>query len=55
MIAIAEEFTSSAGIEVYHEIHRGKFSFAAHIIRGYLPDCTILAFLLYLLKQSIII
>lgn len=38
VIAIAEAFTSSTGIEVCHEIHRGKFSFAAHITHDYLHE-----------------
>lgn len=36
LIAIAEKFSKESGIEVLHETHRGKFSFAAHITKQYL-------------------
>ncbi|MGC4233629.1 MAG: sugar phosphate isomerase/epimerase [Niabella sp.] len=38
IIAIAQNFESTTGIAVCHEVHRGKFSFAAHITRDYLQD-----------------
>ena len=36
LIKEAEKFTKETGIPVYHETHRNKFSFAAHITQQYL-------------------
>lgn len=36
LIEAAAQLTASAGIDVYHETHRGKFSFAAHVTADYL-------------------
>lgn len=36
LIELAEAFAQRSGIPVYHETHRNKFSFAAHIAREYL-------------------
>ncbi|CAN5501095.1 hypothetical protein BH11BAC3_BH11BAC3_28430 [soil metagenome] len=36
LISIADHLSSSTGIPVYHETHRGKFSFAAHITKEFL-------------------
>ncbi len=36
LLAAAEEVAAATGIPVYHETHRGKFSFAAHIMAAYL-------------------
>ncbi|RYE37312.1 MAG: sugar phosphate isomerase/epimerase [Sphingobacteriaceae bacterium] len=36
LINVADEFTARTGIQVYHETHRNKFSFAAHITKAYL-------------------
>ena len=36
LIAAAAEIAAATGIPVYHETHRGKFSFAAHITAAYL-------------------
>ena len=36
LIRLAEEFTQSTGIPVYHETHRNKFLFAAHVAKEYL-------------------
>ncbi len=44
LIGQAREIEEQTGIPVLHETHRGKFSFAAHITRGFLealPDCRI--------------
>ena len=41
MIDVATAYADRSGIPVYHETHRGKFSFAAHITKKYLqklPD-----------------
>lgn len=38
LINIAFEFTHATGIQVVHETHRGKFSFAAHITRKFLES-----------------
>jgi sugar phosphate isomerase/epimerase len=36
LIDITINYTKSSGVEVYHETHRNKFPFAAHITRDYL-------------------
>ncbi len=36
LIEAAKTFTKQTGIEVYHETHRNKFSFAAHVTKEYL-------------------
>lgn len=36
IIGIAENFSEASGIDVVHETHRNKFSFAAHITKEYL-------------------
>jgi sugar phosphate isomerase/epimerase len=36
MIGIAENFSEANGIDIVHETHRNKFSFAAHITKEYL-------------------
>ncbi len=36
LINIAEEISKETGIAIYHETHRGKWSFAAHVTRAYL-------------------
>lgn len=36
LIAIADEIAVASGIPVYHETHRGKFSYAAHVMHAYL-------------------
>lgn len=36
LIDVASDYTNRTGIPVYHETHRGKFSFAAHITKEYL-------------------
>ena len=36
LLAIAAGIASETGIAVYHETHRGKFSFAAHVTQQYL-------------------
>lgn len=38
LIAVAKNFSSQSGICVVHETHRNKFSFAAHVTRGYLEE-----------------
>jgi|SRR6218665_51261 len=38
LIGAAGKLTASTGIDVYHETHRGKFSFAAHITADYLRE-----------------
>ena len=41
LIDVASEYTNRTGIPVYHETHRGKFTFASHITKEYLqkiPD-----------------
>lgn len=44
LIQIASEVSQQHGVKIIHEIHRGKFSFAAHITADYLnrlPDLRI--------------
>lgn len=36
IINIAAELTAKTGIEIYHETHRGRFAFAAHVTGDYL-------------------
>jgi sugar phosphate isomerase/epimerase len=36
LIQVAENFSEKTAIPVYHETHRNKFSFAAHITKAYL-------------------
>jgi sugar phosphate isomerase/epimerase len=36
LIDVAVEHTKQTGVEVYHETHRNKFPFAAHITKDYL-------------------
>jgi sugar phosphate isomerase/epimerase len=36
LIEIAAKIVTDTGVEVIHETHRGKFSFAAHVTREYL-------------------
>ena len=36
LIDLTVDYTKSTGIEVYHETHRNKFAFAAHITKEYL-------------------
>jgi sugar phosphate isomerase/epimerase len=36
LIDLTVDYTKSTGVEVYHETHRNKFAFAAHITRDYL-------------------
>lgn len=41
LIDLASRFSERTGTPLYHETHRGKFSFAAHIVKQYLdriPD-----------------
>ncbi len=38
LIAMADQISSESGIPIYHETHRGKFSFAAHEMKKYLED-----------------
>ena len=41
IIDVASDYTKRTGVPVYHETHRAKFSFAAHITKEYLqkiPD-----------------
>lgn len=38
LIDLAEAWAGSTGIPVYHETHRNKFSFAAHIVKEYLSS-----------------
>jgi len=38
LIAAAAEVAGATGVPVYHETHRGKFSFAAHITAAYLQE-----------------
>ncbi|WP_029275582.1 hypothetical protein [Pedobacter borealis] len=40
LIGAARGFTGDTGIKVYHETHRNKFSFAAHITKDYLQRIT---------------
>lgn len=34
--AICEQFSQETGIPVYHETHRNKFAYAAHVVKAYL-------------------
>ncbi len=36
LIKAAEKFAEETGVPIYHETHRNKFSFAAHITKEYL-------------------
>jgi sugar phosphate isomerase/epimerase len=36
LIDLAQNFANKTGISVFHETHRGKFSFAAHVTHDYL-------------------
>jgi sugar phosphate isomerase/epimerase len=36
LIDLAVAYTQSSGVEVYHETHRSKFAFAAHVTKEYL-------------------
>ncbi|MEO8852645.1 MAG: sugar phosphate isomerase/epimerase [Ginsengibacter sp.] len=36
LILAAERFAEANGVEIYHETHRNKFSFAAHVTKEYL-------------------
>jgi len=36
LIDLTVDYTKSSGVEVYHETHRNKFAFAAHITKEYL-------------------
>lgn len=36
LIAVAGRITSETGVAILHETHRGKFSFAAHVMQNYL-------------------
>ncbi len=38
LIAAAAQVAADTGVAVYHETHRGKFSFAAHITHAYLQQ-----------------
>ena len=41
LIDVAANHTKNTGVEVYHETHRNKFAFAAHVTKQYLeriPD-----------------
>tara|TARA_R110002049_G_scaffold232088_2_gene404632 strand:+ start:1253 stop:2071 length:819 start_codon:yes stop_codon:yes gene_type:complete len=38
LIALAQEFAIANGIEICHETHRNKFSFACHITKPYLEN-----------------
>ncbi len=41
LISMADEISKESGVPIYHETHRGKFSFASHITRHFLekmPD-----------------
>lgn len=38
LIGLADRFTEHTGIPVFHETHRNKFSFAAHITHTYLQQ-----------------
>ncbi len=42
LIRTAEMTTALTGIPVHHETHRGKFSFAAHVIRKYIDALPLL-------------
>ena len=36
LIELAKKVSESTGVTIFHETHRGKFSFAAHVTRRYL-------------------
>lgn len=36
LLLLARELSSATGVNIVHETHRGKFSFAAHLTRAYL-------------------
>jgi sugar phosphate isomerase/epimerase len=36
--AICERISNETGIPIYHETHRNKWSFAAHVVKDYLQD-----------------
>ena len=38
LLRIASEISGETGVPVYHETHRGRFAFAAHITRTYLEN-----------------
>ncbi len=38
LLSVAAEITTTTNIPVYHETHRGKFSFAAHITQKFLEQ-----------------
>lgn len=38
LIEIASDIGSETGVPIFHETHRGRFSFAAHVTRCYLED-----------------
>ena len=38
LISLAKDIAKETGVEIIHETHRGKFSFAAHITNQYLED-----------------
>ena len=38
LLQVAETIAQQTGIPVYHETHRGKFSFAAHVTGSYLKQ-----------------
>lgn len=42
VIEVAFEFTAKTGVPVYHETHRGKFSFAAHVTGKFLEAVPLL-------------
>lgn len=45
LLELASRIAAKAGIPVFHETHRGRFAFAAHITKGYLerahPELTL--------------
>jgi sugar phosphate isomerase/epimerase len=36
--AICDEFSRKTGVKLIHETHRNKWSFAAHVVKGYLKE-----------------
>jgi hypothetical protein len=38
LLSLAEQISSSTGIKILHETHRGKFSFAAHVTQAFLKE-----------------
>lgn len=38
LLTLAEQLSSSTGNSIFHETHRGKFSFAAHLTKAYLEE-----------------